>query len=86
MKKRYCPECGGEIIFLYETPTKGYRIEDDTLIRDDNNMTDDSQLNPYCSNDKEHRIQPYDLEEDREFWAWVDGVYMYFIDRGIYER
>jgi len=84
MKKRYCPECGAEIIFLYETPTKTYRIKGETLVRDDNNISDNPELSPYCSNDKEHRIQPYTLNEEKEFWMWVDTVVIHFKDRGLY--
>ena len=85
MKKRNCPTCGGEIVFHYETPTKVFCINNETLVRDDNNTSDDPELNAYCSNNKEHRIQPYLLKEDREFWSWVDSVNMHFKDRGLYD-
>jgi len=85
MRKRYCPECGGEIVFHYETPTKVYRIENETLVRDDNVLSDNPELIPYCSNDKEHSIEPEGVEAQYEFWGWVDSVVMFFGDRGIYE-
>lgn len=85
MKTRYCPICGGEIVFHYETPTKVYCIENDTLIRDDNNINDNSELTPYCSNNKEHSIEPEDEKENREFWSWFDSINTYFFDRGIYD-
>jgi hypothetical protein len=84
IESRRCPECGAEIIFMYETPARCYRIEDGTLRRDDNNQTDDPELNPYCSYDREHVLdQP--CRDPNDLWQWVDDVFMYFIDRGIYE-
>jgi len=85
MRKRYCPECGGEIVFHYETPTKVYKIENETLVREDNVLYDNPELIPYCSNDKEHSIEPEGEESKYEFWGWVDNVEMYFKDRGIYD-
>ncbi len=81
MKKKYCAECGNEIIFKYETPTKSFRINDGCLIRDDNNLTDSSELAPYCSYNKEHTVEPQD---DLEFWKWVDEVEFYFKEKDLY--
>jgi hypothetical protein len=86
LETRHCPECGAEIIFDYETPTKSYRITDGEICRDDNNLSDNPELNPYCSNDKTHKIEPEDIKESQEFWSWSNGVYMDFIDRGIYDQ
>ena len=84
IESRTCPECGGEIIFTYETPTKTYSIEDGDLVRADNNMSDDSVFIARCSNDTEHDLAG--PGEDVDFWTWVDSVEMYFYERGIYER
>jgi hypothetical protein len=86
IESRNCPECGAEIIFIYQTPERAYRIKDGELIRDDNNTSDDPELNPYCSNDREHQID-MDIPDRRpeDFWTWSDGVYINFIDRGLYE-
>ncbi|MFW9871835.1 MAG: hypothetical protein ACFFG0_01950 [Candidatus Thorarchaeota archaeon] len=78
-----CPECGAEIIFIYQTPERSYRIENGTLVRDDNNITDNSELNPYCSNDREHVLEPPGT--NAEFWTWSDSVEQYFLERGLYE-
>ncbi len=78
MKKRFCPVCGGEILFHYETPTKVFRIENGTLFREDNVLYDIPELKPYCSNDKTHI-----LDKDLDFWQWVDSVEMFFKDKGL---
>ena len=80
--KHSCSECGNEIIFIYETPSKVFSIENGSLVRSDNNITDNPELTPYCSYDKAHIVEPQD---DREFWDWVNEVEMYFKDRGLYE-
>ena len=81
MKKHYCPVCGNEIIFEYETPSKAFRIEDETLIRDDNNLSDIPEFIPYCSYDKEHNVEP---KNDLEFWKWVDDIEMYFNENNLH--
>jgi len=81
MKKKYCPECGNEIIFDYETPTRSFRIKNGTLLRDDNNLIDNPELLPYCSYDKEHNIEP---EIDSiDFWKWVDEIEIYFKENNL---
>ena len=79
-----CPECGGEILFSYETPSKTYRIQGDTLVREDNVLHDNPELFPICSNDREHRIVPSDPEEERKFWLWEETISQLFKDRGLY--
>lgn len=81
-KEFYCSECGAEIIFMYETPSKSFHIENGTLIRDDNNLMDNPELTPYCSNDKEHTIEPE--IDSMEFWRWTNEVEMYFIENNLY--
>lgn len=83
MKNKYCAECGNEIIFEYETPTKAFRIKDGSLIRDDNNLIDNPELVAYCSYDKEHAIFWFN-ENDIEFWKWLDEVEMYFKENNLY--
>lgn len=82
MKNKYtCAECGNEIIFIYETPSRVFSIEDGELVRDDNNMTDNADFIPYCSFDKEHTIYP---GNDMEFWNWINEVEFYFKEKGLY--
>lgn len=83
MKNKYtCAECGNKIIFDYETPTKSFRIENGSLIRDDNNLVDHPELIPYCSYDKEHTIE---AQDDLGFYKWIDEVEFYFEENGLYE-
>jgi len=82
MKNKYtCADCGNEIIFIYETPSKAFSIEDGKLVRNDNNLIDNPELIPYCSYDKEHVIEPQD---NVAFWTWIDEVEFYFKENGLY--
>jgi hypothetical protein len=86
MKKKYCQICGGEIVFHYETPTKVFRIEGETLVRDDNNLLDKPELNPYCSNDKEHYIKSeYNQAYNLELNKWIDLIETYFKEKKLYD-
>lgn len=80
MNIRYCSECGAEIIFLYETPSKAYRISEGSLIRDDNNISDNPELIAICSDNMEH-----ELEVDQEFNSWFDEINENFIRNALYD-
>jgi len=84
LKNGFCSECGCEIIFLYETPTKCYAINEmGELVRDDNNLTDRSELIPRCSFDLEHEIEPQDEIKAVEFSEWVNTVITHFNKHGL---
>lgn len=70
MKKRYCPECGGELILTRELPIMSWSINDEDFEREDNNIFDDPLLVFYCQNDREH-----DIGSDSEsFQLWEADV------------
>ena len=63
LENKKCPECGGDIVIQYITPTKSYRIENGKFVRDDawiGEGYDDSYLCFICSQDMAHEIEPYD--------------------------
>lgn len=69
MKKRYCPECGGELILVRETPNRAWTIEENEFKRADNNIFDGPALIFYCQNDMEH-----DIGDDESFGKWGDEI------------
>ncbi len=57
--QRYCPICGGEIMFSYVTPDRDYYILEDGMIERDTNKQlwdGDSHLEFYCENDRTHDL------------------------------
>ena len=66
MKKRYCPECGGEIMITRRLPDRSWIIGEQEFVRADNNITDDDELIFHCVNDMEHDID----EHSDQFENW----------------
>jgi len=65
MKKRYCHVCGSEMLIQKITPTKTFRItEEGEIVRDDNNLSDETYLIAVCSNDTTHTEEEDEVYED----------------------
>lgn len=76
LEKKTCKECGHDIIFSYETPTKSFTIVGGGIVRDDawtGPHYDDPKLIFYCSNDKEHDIDTQEISD------WTDEVEVIFL-------
>ena len=61
LERKYCPQCGEEIIFTYERFPTTFIINDSgDLEKEDNvaNINPNPFLVPHCSKDKEHTIEP----------------------------
>jgi len=57
IKQMFCKECNAPIDFSYVVPEKQFSItENGEIERSDNNISDDPELEFYCSNDREHEI------------------------------
>lgn len=84
LDQKFCPVCGGEIVFDYVTGTKSFRIDEmGNIVRDDNNDAiegDDPRLEFYCSEDKEH-----DLGDSADQMDWEQQVEQEFKDKGCYD-
>ena len=85
MSEKKCPECGGNIIMKYMTPTKIFSIGNNKQFkRIDQNVVhqpagDNSYLVFDCENDAEHDISTSDILE------WVEELEKLFYDEGYYE-
>ncbi len=78
IEKKECPECGHEIIFSYETPTRSFHIVGCVIVRDDawvGPQYDKPSLIFHCSNDREHDIESEKITE------WAEGVEKVFYHR-----
>jgi len=76
LENKTCKECGHDIVFSYETPTKSFNIVDGRIVRDDawtGPHYDDPELIFYCSNNKEHDIDHEDIIK------WSDEVEVIFL-------
>lgn len=75
----YCRVCGAEIVVTYMRYDKSFRIQNNCLVRDDNNFGND-ELIFHCSSDMEHDIdpQPQDKISINEFCNWEEKVEKYF--------
>jgi len=76
MRKMYCPQCGGEILFVRERNDEVYSIDEDyNLTRVDNLMRDDA-IYFACENDREHNldVMPDSQISAQDFEAWKDKV------------
>lgn len=76
MRKRYCPECGGEIILTREVPSRSWSIEENELEKADNNISNDPELIFHCENDREH-----DVGDCPAFDQWCDEVIEFYNKR-----
>jgi len=75
IKTKKCKQCGGDIVFSYETPTKTFVIEDGKIVRDDawaGPYYDNPQLVFHCSNDVEHDI---DSEEISKWSEEIEKIF-----------
>lgn len=79
MKTMYCRVCGAEIVITYMRSDKSFRIQNNSLVRDDNNFGD-NELIFHCSDDMEHDIDPQPQDEISidEFYEWEEEVEKYF--------
>ena len=86
LERKFCKECGEEIVFDYITPTKSFRIDENSkIVRDDNNEAfcpegDNPYLEFYCSNDREHEI------DTDEMFDWYGQVEFEFKEKGCYDQ
>jgi len=80
MKKMFCRVCGAEILISFEFPSITYSVEDNGLIKEDDNLFDKPGLRFFCSFDHEHDLQPKPNELiSMEQWdCWADDVELYF--------
>jgi len=82
-ERKYCGECGEEILIAYVTPEKVFRIDDTGhFVREDNNDAfcpdgDSPTVEFICSNDREH-----DIGEEK-LLDWMLTVEESFRDSGI---
>jgi len=76
-KRRYCPECGGDIKFSYVTPEKSFEIDaSGDIERDDANIGpifDSPNIEFYCSHDREHDIN-LNRSQDDKFEEWQEEI------------
>ncbi len=87
MSLKKCPECGGNILVDYKTPTKTFSISNNNNIqlkRVDQNITtcpdgDNAYLDFKCENNSEHNIGT------DEIMHWIDEVDKVFYDEGYHE-
>jgi len=85
MSEKKCPECNGNIILKYITPTKTFSIGNNRqLKRCDQNLImnpagDNSYLVFSCENDSEHNI------ETDEIFKWIDEIESIFYGEGYYK-
>jgi len=85
MSEKKCPECGGNIIVKYITPSKIFSIGNNRqLKRIDQNIVhqpsgDNSYLVFDCENDSEH-----DISTD-EIMIWTDEIEKIFYDEGYHK-
>ena len=70
MRKRYCVECGGEIMITRRVPERSWTIGEENFDRADNNITDDPDIIFHCENDLEHDIGIDSPSFDR----WQDEI------------
>jgi len=81
MKKMLCRECGKEIGIDWVHPTKSFLVTDEGRFeRNDNNLSDASYLEFYCTNDREHDIGI------KEVMDWEIEVEDEFKKQGMYDR
>jgi len=72
MSSKKCPECGGDIICHYKTPSKTFEIDDKDILK---KVTPIGLLaeNPHlvfvCQNDSEHAI-----EKDSSIEPWTEVI------------
>jgi hypothetical protein len=75
--KRNCPECGSEIVFSYETPSRCYAIKDGKIARDDaweGPTYDSPTIYFYCSNDRSHDIEQSTVIYEKTFDEWQEEI------------
>lgn len=76
MIKKYCKECGGEIIITWEKPDRSFTVEENSFAPADNN--DAFGIVPFlhfhCENDNTHNIEPTTAVEMVMFDAWKEEV------------
>jgi len=82
LTKKYCPICGGEVLFTYERPSTTFIInKNGGLSLYDNNFLDGATLIPHCENDREHEISPHVGTKLYRLWEqWMDKVDEHFYD------
>ena len=80
IEKRFCKECGGEIVFEIVSPRKKYFISDEKnlFIRDtsEDNIIfnkDESRFMFYCNNNSKHKIEGSD-----NFDGWMEYIIKIF--------
>jgi len=85
LKKKYCPVCGGEVLFTYERPSTTFIInKTGSLSVYNNNFLEGPELIPHCENDREHEIIPHTNTKLYKLWEqWMDEVEGYFYDNNL---
>lgn len=85
MSEKRCPECGGNIIVKYITPTKIFSIGNNRQLKrcDQNIIHQPIGDNPYltfgCENDFEHNI------DNDEISRWCDEIEQIFYGEGYHK-
>jgi len=76
LTKKYCPICGGEVLFTYERPSTTFIINDHGILEAyDNNLSLGAELIPHCENDREHVIHPNIKTKLYKLWEqWFNEV------------
>ena len=76
MEKYFCHQCGEEIIISWKIPSASFRIDENGLIRDDEQGI--PFLYFHCCNDVEHDIAPKSPVDYVKFTMWQEKIEKYF--------
>ena len=84
LKKLYCLECGGEIVFTYEKVNITFEIKDGKLqIRD--SLRPNNELTFHCENDLGHDIYPSNNSKQHMlFMKWCEMVENHFYENSLW--
>ena len=75
LTKKYCAECGGEIVLSYSRETVTFCINNEGKLVYDDNVIDGEDLILHCSNDREHEVgPPKDTRLYKLYDQWADAV------------
>lgn len=79
MNKKYCFECGSEIVFDLLRPTLSFKVEDSVVTRDQRRdpflqYGERTEVEFICSKNKDHDIFPKLDKDYIEFDNWMEEI------------
>jgi hypothetical protein len=79
MEKKYCNECGSEIVFDLVRPTLSFKVNDSGVVRDQRRdpflkFGEKIEVEFICSNNPDHDIFPTSDDDYVKFDIWMEQV------------